>query len=75
MNHHEQEIVLCKKWFNPYEWVNASKICHIGLPPKDALYSSLTQEYTTEYEYNHATQNVYERLTCQSFNDNHMTCV
>jgi hypothetical protein len=60
------------KGIYPYEWVDdISKLDNVGLPPREAFYSSLKQEGITENEYDHA-QKVYNDLGCQSFKDYHM---
>ena len=65
--------LLCQKGYYPYEWVNdVQKLNHIGLPPSNDFYSSLTQETISEKNYQHA-RNVYNKLNSNSFKDYHMT--
>jgi hypothetical protein len=63
---------LCQKEFILTNGLNdISKLDNVGLPPREAFYSSLKQEGITENEYDHA-QKVYNDLGCQSFKDYHM---
>ena len=65
--------LLCQKGFYPYEWVdNVEKLNHEGLPPVNEFYSTLSQETLSDANYKHA-QNVYDKLSCKSFKDYHMT--
>jgi hypothetical protein len=65
--------LLCQKGFYPYEWVdNVDKLNHEGLPPVNESYSTLSQETLSDANYKHA-QNVYDKLSCKSFKDYHMT--
>jgi hypothetical protein len=64
--------MLCKKGFCPYEWMDdISKMDFVGLPPKEAFYSKLSQESISEKDYKHS-QTVYEKLKCKTFRDYHM---
>ena len=59
--------------YYPFEWViDIKKLDHKCFPPKDAFYSSLTQESTTENEYAHA-QKVNKQLKCKTVKDYTMT--
>ena len=64
--------ILCRKGFYPYEYIdNETKLDEIGLPPKSAFYSKLTQKGITDEEYKHC-QHVYEKLNCKTFYDYHL---
>jgi len=64
--------LLCQKGYYPYEWMdNNEKFNHVGLPSKNDFYSSLSQKGLDDKEYAHA-MNVYDKLSCQSFQDYHM---
>ena len=64
--------LLCRKGFYPYEYIdNDSTLDEIGLPPKSAFYSNLTQKGIADEEYKHC-QHVYKHLTCKSFYDYHL---
>ena len=57
--------------FHPYEWVDGvDKLNYKGLPPREAFYSRLKRETTTQEEYKYALY-VHEKLRCQSFLDYH----
>ena len=68
----EHMELLCRKGFYPYEYIdNENKLDEIGLPPKSAFYSKLTQKGITDEEYKHC-QHVYEKLKCKTFYDYHL---
>ena len=64
---------LCRKGMYPYEWMDdISKMNHVGLPPKDAFYSKLSQttfDHMGEYIF---AEHVYKSLKCKSFRDYHL---
>ena len=63
--------LLCQKGYYPYEWFDdESKFDHVGLPPREAFYSTLTQEMISEEAYEHAW-NVYKTLGCKTFREYH----
>ena len=63
--------LLCKKGHYPYEWVDSiEKLDYVGLPPKEAFYSSLSQEGISDEDYSDA-KDVYNTLGCKSFRDYH----
>ena len=63
--------LLCQKGYYPYEWFDdESKFDHVGLPPREAFYSTLTQETLSEEAYEHAW-NVYKTLGCKTFREYH----
>ena len=65
--------ILCRKGFYPYEYIdNDSKLNEIGLPPKAAVYSKLTQQGITDEEYEHC-KHVYDTLNCKTFYDYHLS--
>ena len=65
-------MILCKQGKYPYEWMDdASKMNHVGLPPKENFYSQLSQSSFSDNEYQYA-KNVYETLNCQTFRDYHL---
>ena len=69
--YHDHIDTLCLKGYYPYEWVDDSdKLNHEGLPPKEAFYSTLTQQSITVEEYKHAL-NVYETMGCKTFKYDH----
>ena len=63
--------LLCQKGYYPYEWFDdESKFDHVGLPPREAFYNTLTQEMISEEAYEHAC-NVYKTLGCKTFREYH----
>ena len=59
--------LLCRKGFYPYEYIdNETKLDELGLLPKSAFYSKLTQKGITGEEYKHC-QHVYENLIVKHF--------
>ena len=64
--------ILCRKGFYPYEYIdNETKLNEIGLPPKSAFYSKLTQKGINGEEYEHC-KHVYDKLSCKTFYDSHL---
>ena len=64
-----QMDMLCQKGFYPYEWMDdASKMDHVGLPPKESFYSKLSQSSISDKEYQHAEYMHY--ISSQSRGDN-----
>ena len=59
--------ILCRKGFHPYAYVDTdSKLDDIGVPPKSAFYSKLTQKRIVDDEYEHC-KHVYDKLNCKHF--------
>ena len=68
----EHMEILCRQDFYPYAYIdNESKLDEIGLPPKAAFYSKLTQKGITDEEYEHC-QHAYKQLNCKTFYDYHL---
>ena len=64
--------ILCRKGCCPYEYIdNDSKLDEVGLPPKYAFQSKLTQKELIDEEYEHC-QHVYKELNCKTFYDYHL---
>ena len=64
--------IVCKEGFYPYEYIdNDSKLDEIGLPPKSAFYSKITQKGITAEEYEHC-QHVYKKLNWKTCYDYHL---
>ena len=58
---------LCRKGFYPYAWFdNNEKFNHVGLPCKEAFYSSLSHKHISDDDYRYACS-IYEVLGCKSF--------
>ena len=53
----------------PYEFIDhISKLDYVGLPPKEAFYSSLDKENVSEDDYQHA-QTVFNTMLCVLIRD------
>jgi len=64
--------ILCRKGHYPYEWMDdIEKFNYPGLPPKEAFYSTLSQEGISDEGYEHAKE-VYDIFNCSKFEDYHM---
>ena len=74
MKRHTPEHIelLCQKNIYLYEFVDhISKLDHVGLPPKEAVYSSLTKDNVSDDDYEHALI-VFTTLLCVLFKDHHL---
>ena len=66
-----QLILLLRKGVYPYDYVNCmTKFDETSLPPKEAFYSKLTGEYTTDEDYQQ-TQTVSKEFNIESTKDYH----
>lgn len=63
--------LLLKKGFFPYEWFNSFELFdQTCLPPREAFYSSLTEQDISDEDYQHA-QKVWEIFKISNFKEYH----
>ena len=63
--------LFCKNGCYPYECVNVlSKLNYVGLPPKEALYSTLKKEGPSDEDY-HTVVQALTALLCVHFKEYH----